>query len=179
MQAINQEELLYKIFSNVNEWLKFAEAKNAALVAFNSAAIAGIMQAYPTDNPDLMIFKGIMIALFAISICASIYTFLPVLSKTFNYQKLNDTEFEKEKAKFNSLFYGHHCKITKEQLLALLNIKAPITNPVVPNLEMDIADQIITNSEIAMSKYKLFTFAAYLTFAGVVMGLVILLIRAF
>lgn len=179
MQPTNQEELLYKIFSNVNDWLKFAEAKNAALIAFNSAAIAGIMQAYPTDNPDLMVFKGIMIALFAISICVSIYTFLPVLSKTFNYQKVDETKFETEKGKLNCLFYGHHCKITSNQLLTLLNIKAPITNPVVPNLEMDIADQIITNSEITMSKYKLFTFAGWLTFAGVVMGLVIVLINAF
>lgn len=179
MPTTNQEEQLYKIFSNVNDWLKFAEAKNAALVAFNSAAIAGIMQAYPSDNPDLMIFKGIMIALFSISICASIYTFLPVLSKTFNYQKYEEAKFETEKPKLNCLFYGHHCKITSKQLLTLLNIKAPIENQTASNLEMDIADQIITNSEITMSKYKLFTFAGYLTFAGVVMGLVIILIKAF
>jgi hypothetical protein len=179
MSTINQEEHLYKIFSNVNNWLKFAEAKNAALVAFNSAAVAGIMQAYPTDKPDLMVFKGIMIALFSISICISIYTFLPILSKTFSYQKYEESKFESEKPNLNSLFYGHHCKITSKQLLTLINIKTPIENQKIPNLEMDIADQIITNSEITMSKYKLFTLAGYFTFAGVVMGIVIVFSKAF
>ena len=31
------------IFSNVNEWLKFAETKNGALIAFNSACIFGVL----------------------------------------------------------------------------------------------------------------------------------------
>lgn len=170
---------LNKILSNVNDWLKFAEAKNAALVAFNCAAVAGIMQAYPTDKPELMIFKGIMIALFAISICVSIYTFLPVLSRTFNYQKYDETKFEAEKEKLNCYFFSHHSKINCKQLLSLLHFKTSAQNPVVTNIEMDIADQIINNAEIAMSKFKLFSFAAYLTFASVVLGLVIILIKVF
>lgn len=33
-------EMLETIFSNVNSWLNFAEAKNAALMAFNIAMLA-------------------------------------------------------------------------------------------------------------------------------------------
>ena len=69
---------LNRIFSNVNDWLKFAETKNAGLVVFNSAAIFGIMQAFPAEN-TFVVFKWLMILLFGISICISIYTFLPVL----------------------------------------------------------------------------------------------------
>lgn len=38
------EERLKFIFANVNEWLRFAEAKNGVLVAFNGAAIWGTLQ---------------------------------------------------------------------------------------------------------------------------------------
>ncbi|MCP4218773.1 MAG: hypothetical protein GY765_29345, partial [bacterium] len=40
------EERLKSIFANVNDWLKFAEAKNAALVAFNSAIIFAVLSVF-------------------------------------------------------------------------------------------------------------------------------------
>lgn len=169
---------LDKILTNVNDWLKFAETKNAGLVAFNCAAIAGIMQAYPTDKPDLVIYKGIMIALFALSICISIYTFLPVLNRTFNYQKIDDTQFEVDKLNLNCYFFKHHSKINCQQLLRLLEFK--IGNSVMTtSIELDIADQIINNSEIALSKFRLFTWSAYVTFVGVFVGLIVLILNLF
>ena len=33
-------ELLKNIFSNLNNWLTFAEAKNAAIIAFNIACLS-------------------------------------------------------------------------------------------------------------------------------------------
>lgn len=170
---------LNNILSNVNDWLKFAEAKNAALIAFNSAAIAGIMQAFPVDNSDFLIFKGIMIFLFSLSICISIYTFLPVLNKTFSYVKFDEAKFDNEKEKLNCYYFKHHSKINCKQLLTLLHYKTATVNSTITNIELDIADQIINNAEIAVSKFKLFSIAAYASFGGVVMGLVVILCRIF
>ena len=37
MATSTHEEQLYKIFNNVNDWLKFAEAKNFGLLSINAA----------------------------------------------------------------------------------------------------------------------------------------------
>lgn len=42
MDRKDLDELLEKNFSNVNSWLNFAEAKNAANIAFVIACIAAI-----------------------------------------------------------------------------------------------------------------------------------------
>lgn len=42
-QSEERVELLQKIFENTNHWLQFAEAKNAALIAFNIAVIAAVI----------------------------------------------------------------------------------------------------------------------------------------
>lgn len=42
MENKELDELLEKIFSNVNSWLNFAEAKNAANVGFVVACLAAI-----------------------------------------------------------------------------------------------------------------------------------------
>jgi len=133
---------LNKILSNVIDWLKFAEAKNAGLLAFNCAAIAGIMRGFPEDD-NLTIYKWFMVFLFAISVCISIYTFLPVLNKTFNYRKLDDVKFEVEKLKLNCYFFNHHSKINCKQLLSLLKFKSGLLDHTFNNIDTDIADQII------------------------------------
>ena len=39
----NHSELLQQIFENINMWLHFAEAKNAAIIAFNIALLAALI----------------------------------------------------------------------------------------------------------------------------------------
>ena len=45
----NITQQLYQVFNNVNDWLKFAEAKNAMLIAFNGASIFGIIKLLSLD----------------------------------------------------------------------------------------------------------------------------------
>ena len=135
------------------------------------------MQAFPADK-ELILFKWIMIFLFALSICISLFTFLPVLNKTFTYQKYEDAKFEMDKNTLNCYFFHHHSKINCKQLLSLLKFKSNLPNHTFTDIDTDIADQVINNAEIAVSKFKLFTWAAYLTFTAVVFGLVLILIKA-
>jgi hypothetical protein len=173
------KEELNKILGNVNDWLKFAETKNAVIIAFNGAAISAILQSYPENTKSLKMFEGIMLTLFALSICISIYSFLPILKNSFKYKKLNDNDFEAEKAKLNCYFFRDHSRISCNQLLNLLIHKSSTGAYHANNMEIDIAEQIISNAEIAMSKFVLFSTAAYITFSGVVMGLIVILIQAF
>ncbi len=74
-----KEELNY-IFGNVNEWLKFAEAKNAALIAFDSGLIAGAISLLMVDKPLPVIiccYGWFAVALLAVSCFVCMLSFLP------------------------------------------------------------------------------------------------------
>jgi hypothetical protein len=47
-------------FTNVNDWLKFAEAKNAGLIALNTAAIIGILQSNDSFYSIMPNSRGIL-----------------------------------------------------------------------------------------------------------------------
>ena len=50
MNKLIHEEKLYKIFNNVNDWLKFAEAKNFGLLTLNAAIAFGLTQVTFSDD---------------------------------------------------------------------------------------------------------------------------------
>jgi hypothetical protein len=48
------------IFDNVNEWLKFAEAKNGGLIVLNSGILFGTLSLYK-DYKDSIPIQGILV----------------------------------------------------------------------------------------------------------------------
>ena len=68
------DELLEKNFSNVNSWLNFAEAKNAANIAFVVACIAAI---FSLEDKNVLLYI-ICIILIISGICSLVF-FLPRL----------------------------------------------------------------------------------------------------
>lgn len=48
----NHSELLQQIFENINMWLHFAEAKNAAIIAFNIALLAALISSNLFNNAN-------------------------------------------------------------------------------------------------------------------------------
>ncbi len=53
MENKELDELLDKVFSNVNSWLNFAEAKNAANIALVVACIAAI---FSLDSMNVLLY---------------------------------------------------------------------------------------------------------------------------
>ncbi len=75
-----KDELKY-IFGNVNDWLKYAEAKHAGLLVLNSAIIIGLISSYSKG----FFYKYpvfISVIIFGISIFISLIAQYP---KTSNY----------------------------------------------------------------------------------------------
>lgn len=71
------KETLDKIFSNVNQWLHFAEAKNAVLVALNGATAIGLLGVLNTDKPVL---SGYLIPLSILMLACWVSTILCLAS---------------------------------------------------------------------------------------------------
>ena len=150
---------LKDIFHNVNDWLKFAEAKHGALVALNSGVIYGILSVYRQFPfiPSCVIF--ISVCLLGTSIFLSFLSLFPRSEKK---------DLKKKKPAGANLFFSKDlCLYSAEDLKEELN-KRSNTAHVFTGLEDDLIHQIILNSYISTRKYKLFKIAIITTFCAFV-----------
>lgn len=161
MATTTHEEQLYRVFNNVNDWLKFAEAKNAMIIAFNSASIYGITQLfnleYVKNSGTLINYLILVIIVLVFSTISSLISFAPRVKiiKGGWYAPgdiPNVLFFEYLKTKNNE-------EIIKE-ITGVSNVNSYAT------IEKDIAEQIKQNSIIASRKYSYFTIAVWLTIAA-------------
>lgn len=146
-------ELKY-IFANTNEWLKFAEAKHAGLIVLNAGLVFGILSSY--NNIQNYIFKPtILIGIISLgtSIFLGIISQFPITQNIFYNTKTIQNP--------NLYFFGHLSNIDKQTFIDEYKLVHPEFKP--SKLDTDLINQILVNSRITESKYKIFKFASYLT----------------
>lgn len=150
-------ELKY-IFSNVNDWLKFAEAKHAGLIVINSGLVLGVLASYS----DIKLFVSMPAVLiggtfFGISFLLSIISQFPVTKNIFYFKnKINSP---------NIYFFGHLSKIEEKHFIEEFKKGDINFNPT--KFDNDLINQILVNSRIANTKFLLFKFSSYTTSIGV------------
>ena len=167
---------LLVIFQNVNEWLRFAEAKNAVLLAFTGAGITATVTLLATVQyfPNSL-RVGLLVTSFLLCVCALVCS-LSFLPKT-NLERLlwvrtkplkNAGVLSKDTDNF--YYFGHLRKYNSTELLDALsqyyfdnNLKLPYKKEY-----EDIASQITINSEIAFLKFKVFTYALYVLIVSII-----------
>jgi len=169
----DQFDLLDKTLSKVNEWLRFAETKNGALIGGVCAVMFGIQKAV-SDITALPAWLALYIASFficcTIALIISLLSFLPRLKAPFwlDADAIKSTD--------NPFFFGHACKYSGYTYLKLLNIKGAPEDQKVAEY---FAEQIINNSKIAVGKYAMFSAAAWCFLAAILTPVGSLLIRVF
>lgn len=170
----NEKEMvgvLEKIFSNINSWLTFAEAKNAAIIAFNIAVIAALFSG--ADILGKTLFFYLINVIMVVSSGLALIAFIPNMGN-------NKKTIEVKEEQNNLLLYSHIAKYTKEKYLIALykeyfnSIKQESD---LSKIELDYADEITYNAEITINKYKWFRRALYVDFIGII-GILILIILA-
>lgn len=150
-----REELKY-IFSNVNDWLRFAEAKHAGLIVLNSAIIVGILSVF--SNPIIEKWSAIVtIAFLGLSICSSLFAQFPVTTNL-----LLDS---KGKERPNIYFFGDLGAIDSDQFVEEFKKSFPEFKST-PSDE-NLINQILVNAKITSSKYMVFKFCCYLSIIGI------------
>ena len=160
-------EKLFVIFQNVNEWLKFAEAKNAVLLAFAgtgmtvTVTLLATMQSLPNSLKMALIVTTSLLC--ACSFLCGL-SFLP----TTNLERVLWLRSKKFQANTpmpsdNLYYFGHLRKYSSNQLLDSINqnyLSNKVSQPYGKESQ-DLAAQITVNAEIAFRKYQLFTYATY------------------
>ena len=160
MATSTHEEQLYRIFNNVNDWLKFAEAKNAMLIAFNSASIYGIAQALNLDcikgQKFIEGYLMFVIVLLIFSTITALLSFVPkVKIITGSYYAPGNVP--------NVLFFEYLKTKSNVEIIQEVTGISPTIQAPYARIELDIAEQIKQNSIIASAKYSYFTIAVWIT----------------
>lgn len=155
--------VLLEMLTNTNEWLRFAEAKNGAVVALNSAigmaAIAIYADATKVGCLVNAIFFSSMIALF-LAVAVALLSFAPILKATTLPAKKAITSG-------NLFFFGNTARMNQETLLNL--IAGSLENDPSPSeIEKDIANQVLINSRITTRKFLLFEISMWLTLSALI-----------
>ncbi len=180
MAEVSIEEKLQQISSNVQESMRFAEAKNAALITFNGAALYVLVEGHdylPAIIQEYWIFNATVLI---VGITLSIIAFLPSMGSTTKPpSKIKLSTWQSHK-KMGIFYFGHIRKCGAEEYLARVyefydqKLKEPI-----PRAELDLSQQAITLSRITRHKYVFFSIAGHLTLVALILPIPILFIYWF
>ena len=188
MTTLKHEEQLQKIFANVNEWLKFAEAKNFGLLSLNAAIVFGFTQ---TNFAEGSIIEK---AGYYVFFPFTILSFLPCLLSLFPIvSKIEKKTKEKKEKKIkiiikkfsnwidreesfeNIHFYGYLKDIDESTLETKLKEKTGITDSFM-DYEKELGTQILYNSRITWLKYQFFKMGAFFFLVGIILFSISLLL---
>lgn len=164
---------LLDLLKVINDWVKFAEAKNAGTIAFSSALIFGLIKAAGGLEIDFFRYACyIMVGVGAIALGLAFMSFSPITDKHFQHEI-------KDAGSFSNVYYfgdiknfrDHKKGIDYKAYLRIFYEKSG--NAYIENkLEQDIAIQLINNSGIAYRKLKLFKIILRVYLGGIIAALI-------
>lgn len=172
MEYLPLDDKLKDIFSIVNDWLKFAEAKAATLIAANAGLIFGVSRLISTFEIKgiLLAYLLLTITLCALSLAICLFSFIPALDMPWEKKPSGTNESD------NLLFFGHIAKYTPSAYLEKLATSLGLSNMEFNGFHKNLSDQIIINSVIANKKYNYFKNSIWLTLAALASPVVALII---
>lgn len=157
LKVLDSREVMEKILSDINDWLKFAEAKNGALLAINCGLAFGLIRLLSgaQDLSEVILYYSIfvLVQLFG-SLTLALVSLLPRTTPPWWVKFPDKTEKE------NPLFFGSACKYSPLGYLNLINEMTGDKNT--EEIHEHLSNQIVINSKIAFIKYSQFNIAAWL-----------------
>lgn len=164
---------LKEIFENVNNWLSFAEAKNAALVALESTIIIGFITSDIFKTYTM--FISIIICICSFALLISLYSFIPSIGNKTNKIIQYLVKLDKQNISKNMILFSYIAQYEEDQegiKKYLEDIKREYEiSCEIKQEHKDLAGEIIYNSKLAVKKYKLFGFSL-----KIILGLIFVLI---
>ena len=156
MNNISKEDRLLKVLINVNDWLKFAESKNTMLIAFNAATIFGITQLFQLEYIKNSNFWEVYLVILIVIVISS--TVIAMISFVPRVRMLKEGFYASSAA--NCLFYEY---LKGRSEVEIIQDVCETSETSFNRFELDIANQIQQNSNIASKKLSYFTVAIWFT----------------
>lgn len=175
---MNKIEIFFdKQLEQINRWLAFAEAKNGALIAADVAGIVGLLEFIDKKTCASTVVVGMLISSLILSLICSLISFYPNMHSRETKGKL--TSVPKD---CNLLFYGDIAKIENSDVYirACVSRYFPSVSVELNNVYVkDVADEILTNSNIACDKYTWFVRGLKCNFCGLIAWVVKKILECF
>jgi len=163
------EERLRYILTTVNEWLKFAEAKNGGLLVADIAILFGTFSLLNESiGQGLPIHLAIVLVIG--SAASSLVSFSPQLGLLSSKSK------RRTRKEASLIFYGHIAEYEPQSYIEALHAESGTERTAITPIEVDYAQQIIMNSRIAMRKHLCFKIGLWLTVSALLLLLVVSLL---
>ena len=170
---------LREIFNNINDWLKFAEAKNFGLLSLIVASVFGFTQMSIklesiVRNTGAYIFLPLSI-LGCLSCLTSLIPILNKIEKGTNVKGFIDrlsNFIDKEGVITNIHFFGHLKDLNETEFESEMQTKYGQRFISFTEYEKDLVTQILYNSRIAYIKYQLFKIGGTLFLLAITMMLI-------
>lgn len=157
------EKLLSATLARTIDFVKFAEAKNAALLTFSSAwIIASVNILFNATAPaEWKYVAGFVIVVFGVSALTALSSFIPKL--------LPEKYYRDPEQKKSLLYFGHISDFSSQayKIRAQERYFPPEEHTVTQNYIDDLAVQIHVNSCIATAKFNRFKHGAYIALIGI------------
>ncbi|MGP1434028.1 MAG: Pycsar system effector family protein [Catonella sp.] len=147
-----------KNLERINYWLQFAEAKNAAIIAFAISILVVIWTSKLSDN----IYIATIISFFyLISLIISLCSFYPK-GKNLNINE----KIEEYNSNDNFLFWNDIAKYSAKDYIEGINKQVQFENDDISAMEKMYVEEIISNARIAKIKYKKFKYSVVISIIG-------------
>jgi len=158
------DENLKFLFTTVNEWLRFLEAKHTALIALNGAAIIGLVQSLSSigNRSFLILIPYWLIPGLVLAVLISLFAMTKWASRVTPWRSGQRLRVP------NALYFGYMSALDVTTLQAELARVSGLPQPLTES-QFLLTQQIHTNAGIAYVKQRLFHWAITCTF-GILLG---------
>lgn len=165
-------ERLAAVMASVSDWLKFAETKLTVLITVNGAAAFAASQILTSDKFPSYVSYGTLIYLFFTTISIVI-----ALIGIFPQVKIKPImPHSSQSNQDNLIFYGDALKYEPPDYLRAFCVMNNFRYEDTGNYELMLAKQIVINSKICSSKFRVFSWSIRSAMYGIIAFFEIILI---
>lgn len=166
------EKALAANLSRVNEWLRFAETKNAALLTFSSAWLVAVCTLWSNQTAPAVVKWPLLLACPTI-ILAAMAAIISLLPRS---QKKNAGTTAQNHTTRNLLFHGNISELDIATALTSFSTrhKPPSGMKISPGLLADLSTQLVETSRITKYKFSMFNIGARLILASFIIAAVVI-----
>ena len=153
-------KIIEEIDKRVTDWLKFAEAKNAVITAFDSTISLAIIGLITKDEKLFVIpywYLLLSLVLFLTGAVISLSSFLPKLNIVNN----NKVDIAGD---INLLFFFDIAKMNEKQYAQKIYDSYNLDRQF-DRYDKDLINQVVSNSKITVEKFNLFSISIWLNLA--------------
>lgn len=162
-------ERIIDVQSNINDWLKFAEAKHGAILATNIILITEINHSI---NSGFKFLKLLIIIFALISILISLFSFFPRQHEKIKPKKrINDLD------EINMFYARSLSRFTEDELVLFFTKNS--NSYKIDRFDLMIINQIHKNSLIASFKYRLIRLSLIFLAIAIILILVLSICNVF